>query len=775
MIRKGWKALIGLSTALILAFLATTGRGAVAHLMDDFSSPRDDSASAVSLQQGPTIFLSLTTSPSAVAPGENFSLILELSNSLGSPVNPLISVDTPSSVSIDISSLPAGSSYDVQNSKLSWQPILQGAGSRTTAAINFTANVADMQKSLQTISVGYWDGLQEQIVSTEIWIGILPMATINFDPPQVAIGQPIQLKGTVSGPGPITQEWFLGDGRVVNALDPIVVYPVTGKYDITLKASNPLGSSSVGAIINVIPQPIAHFEPSDLTVSVGQDLTFRNESGGEPTLTFSWEFGDGFGSQQASPQHRYNEPGTYLIHLVVENGFGRSESYAQITVADPPIADAIIPANSVAGQVLETTAFTDDSVTEIIWDMGDGRSKKGANARHVYWSAGDYQITMTAFNEFGSKSISQWIHVDSGPLFLYLPLSMAFGSTNSDQPPLEYSEEAPLDTVVAAAGEELEPLQFPENAGPADKLLAYINQARVGNNMRPLRYVHELSIAAQRHVDDMAASGFVGHTGSDESIPELRIQQSGYPGGYGGEATAWGMEDPIDPVIFWLSSPGHRAILLHPGVSDVGVGFALNYNSPNIWYWTAEFGSLSLPAIIIQPTAVPEVILPPSDVEAGAQPEPPLLPEIQLLGPPQYSQIDLSSGNRLIFTWSWGQTLAPGQGFVVALNKSGEEVILGMVESVASGDQYQLLLTAEEINLAPGEYLWQVRVVDGSGSDLATSVPWTIHLGPGGSEDQHPPPTVIPATATPEPTETPQPVIQPTSIPIATPLPTREP
>jgi uncharacterized protein YkwD len=374
---------------------------------------------------------------------------------------------------------------------------------------------------------------------------------------------------------------------------------------------------------------------------------------------------------------------------------------------------------------------------------------------------------MTAYNEFGSKSVSQWIHVDSGNLLLYFPLLMAFGSTPGDQPLLEYSEETPLETIFAAAGEELEPLQFPDNAGPADKLLAYINDARVQNNMRPLRYVYELAVAAQRHADDMAASGFVGHTGSDESIPELRIQQSGYPGGYGGEATAWGMEDAIDPVIFWLSSPGHRAIILHPGVSDIGVGFALNYDSPNIWYWTAEFGSLSLPAINIQ--------LLPGVEESGSQPEPQLLPEIQLLGPPQYSQIGLSPGNRLIFTWSWGHTLELGQRFVVVLNKSGEEAILGIVESAVSGDQYQLSLTAENISLASGEYLWQVRLVDGSGSDLSVSVPWTIYLGAGESEDQLPPPTVIPATATPEPTETPQPVILPTSIPIATPLPTREP
>ncbi|MCK4899372.1 MAG: hypothetical protein KAS38_11370, partial [Anaerolineales bacterium] len=152
--------------------------------MDEFLAQRDESVSALSLQQGPTLFLSLTTSPSAVSPGENFSLILELSNNLSSPVNPLVSVDAPSSMSIDTSSLPTGTSYDVQNSKLSWQPILQGAGSRTTAAINFTANVADMQNPLQTILVKYWDGYQERSVSTEIWIGVLPMAAINFDPPQ---------------------------------------------------------------------------------------------------------------------------------------------------------------------------------------------------------------------------------------------------------------------------------------------------------------------------------------------------------------------------------------------------------------------------------------------------------------------------------------------------------------------------------------------------------------------------------------------------------------
>ena len=69
-----------------------------------------------------------------------------------------------------------------------------------------------------------------------------------------------------------------------------------------------------------------------------------------------------------------------------------------------------------------------------------------------------------------------------------------------------------------------------------------------------------------------------------------RLLRVGYGGGYAGEATAWGYSEPIPVVEFWVNSPGHRDFILNPEATEVGLGFAVNYNAPSVWYWTVEFG-----------------------------------------------------------------------------------------------------------------------------------------------------------------------------------------
>ncbi|GMQ78446.1 MAG: hypothetical protein BMS9Abin02_0958 [Anaerolineae bacterium] len=773
MYRRIWLTWIGFIIILFLLSAVGSDLSAAWSLTEDDQHLVNSQIAAETV--GPLEF-SMSAFPEAVTPGQAFSLNLSVSTNSEFQVYPEITVGIPDTISVEMGAVPAGVIFDMQNRNISWQPIIDGQKKSSIISLQFTANVASIQEPVQEIVAQIKLGGDVQAASTSIWIGILPTVTISFDPPQVAVGQPVQARAQVLGPGPITQEWDLGDGRVVEALDPVIIFPTAGTYEVTLNASNPLGLSTAQAIVSIIPQPIARFKPADQTIAVGQEIAFLNESGGEPLLTYTWDFNDGFGSQEREPTHKFNQPGTYLIHLVVQNEYGLSEAFAEVMVSAPPIADAIIPPKGTAGQFVNLAAFTDDSVTEVSWDMGDGQTIHGLEPRYVYWAAGDYQVEMTVKNDFGTTTVSQLINIEPGNLFLYMPLTLSnTGSVNVDGPGPVDAEELPLveseSLLVESSGiiAQLEALEFPDTAGPADKLLAYINLARSVNNMRPLRYVHELSVAAQRHTDDMANNSFVGHSGSDDSTPALRIWEAGYPGGYGGEATAWGMEDPIAPVEFWLNSPGHRAILLHPAVSDVGIGYTLNYDSPNIWYWTAEFGSLSLPQIVIQPTPVPQPDVPSEDTTG----QPAVDLTIQLLGPPKQSNFDLYPDNVLYFTWSMKQPLDEGQFFNLILGPEGTEgTSQGSANVPASGSQYQLVIGAANIVSEVGNNFWKIQLIDGSGQILSESEKWPILLNRRGSEDIEPTATPTPTVS---PTEAPETAPSPTSLPLSTPLPSPTP
>jgi cysteine-rich secretory family protein len=91
-----------------------------------------------------------------------------------------------------------------------------------------------------------------------------------------------------------------------------------------------------------------------------------------------------------------------------------------------------------------------------------------------------------------------------------------------------------------------------------------------------------LTLAAQRHADDMLVNGLDGHVGSDGSSPQARIADAGYPGtGYTGEIVYWGTGSAATPgaaLDGWMGSPPHRAIILNCAFTAAGFATATDGN-----------------------------------------------------------------------------------------------------------------------------------------------------------------------------------------------------
>jgi len=95
--------------------------------------------------------------------------------------------------------------------------------------------------------------------------------------------------------------------------------------------------------------------------------------------------------------------------------------------------------------------------------------------------------------------------------------------------------------------------------------------AAIGNDPR-------LTVAAQRHANDMLKTGVGGHTGSDGSSPQARIADAGYTQtGSTGEIVYWGTGSAATPTAAldaWMNSPSHRAIVLNCGFTAAGFATA---------------------------------------------------------------------------------------------------------------------------------------------------------------------------------------------------------
>ncbi|MDG9717947.1 CAP domain-containing protein [Streptomyces sp. DH24] len=115
------------------------------------------------------------------------------------------------------------------------------------------------------------------------------------------------------------------------------------------------------------------------------------------------------------------------------------------------------------------------------------------------------------------------------------------------------------------------------------------NRERAAAGLPPLAVDPLLTAAAQAHSADMVARDFYSHTSPDGARPWDRAATAGSSRRTVGENIACGQRSPAEVVRGWMNSPGHRANILGPGFTHIGVGFAGGGRSGT--YWTQLFGA----------------------------------------------------------------------------------------------------------------------------------------------------------------------------------------
>lgn len=83
-----------------------------------------------------------------------------------------------------------------------------------------------------------------------------------------------------------------------------------------------------------------------------------------------------------------------------------------------------------------------------------------------------------------------------------------------------------------------------------------------------------LDAAAQAKADDMAAKGYFSHVGPDGKEPWAWVIGAGYSYSYAGENLAVRFDNSSDVVNAWMASPTHKANIVKPQYTEIGVGVA---------------------------------------------------------------------------------------------------------------------------------------------------------------------------------------------------------
>lgn len=132
---------------------------------------------------------------------------------------------------------------------------------------------------------------------------------------------------------------------------------------------------------------------------------------------------------------------------------------------------------------------------------------------------------------------------------------------------------------------------------PRTVLMQDINQVRVRYGLGTVRPSSLLHLVALHHSDDMITRDYFAHTSPSGRTFGERIISSGFVTGYswvGGETLAWGtgtLAGPLTTIHAWMGSPEHRAILLSPRWTRIGIARACGRFLGHVGacVWTADW------------------------------------------------------------------------------------------------------------------------------------------------------------------------------------------
>lgn len=116
-----------------------------------------------------------------------------------------------------------------------------------------------------------------------------------------------------------------------------------------------------------------------------------------------------------------------------------------------------------------------------------------------------------------------------------------------------------------------------------------VNKERQNAGLSPLAYDEQITYAATQRSYEMAAYNYFEHARPDGTSCFTVMKEYGVPYWMVGENIASGQRTPEKVMSDWMNSPGHRANILTPDFTKIGVGIAAD--AKGHLYWTQLFVS----------------------------------------------------------------------------------------------------------------------------------------------------------------------------------------
>ncbi len=115
------------------------------------------------------------------------------------------------------------------------------------------------------------------------------------------------------------------------------------------------------------------------------------------------------------------------------------------------------------------------------------------------------------------------------------------------------------------------------NIGIYGGVSSMVNQYRSGSGLPSISRSARLDRVAMAHAQDQQRHNFFGHSGSNGSNVQRRMELAGYEPCLAAENIAMGQINEPAVLADWMASSGHRFNMMHRRVTEFGFGRSGDY------------------------------------------------------------------------------------------------------------------------------------------------------------------------------------------------------